>query len=101
MNLADIYVIVRHKPTCRAFALDRGYKLLGTLEADQLEIIRVLLNENPKRKLEDWMDWKPTADWQMPDWARDLPDKEFLGIWVDLNLKWARSENSAMPPVDG
>lgn len=65
----NVYVVVIHKPTGRAYTLNRGYGLITeTVENAQV----------PDAYESDWDGWR---EGNAPAWAEALPDTEFHAYW--------------------
>ena len=71
----QFYVLVLHKPSMKGFLLSRNYKLIGN--ADENDIATVI-----QFAVQEWDGWKPTGYNQIPDWARDKPEKDFVAYWM-------------------
>lgn len=69
------YVLVLHKPSMKGFIMTRNYALIG--DADQKDIATVIQDA-----VQEWHGWKPTGYNQLPDWARDKSEKDFVGYWM-------------------
>lgn len=69
------YVTVIHKPTGRSFKLNRQYAFIGS---DETPMNEGLLAITKNIAVDTWDGW-PAPN--KPEWARDLPDGEFLACW--------------------
>lgn len=74
----QLYTVVVHKPTGRAFTLDRSY---GLLNADIADYKTILVGTS--RIVSAFDGWVPTGDWQRPEWIEGKPDAEFHAFWLD------------------
>jgi len=70
------YVVVLHTPSGKAFSLDRQYQLLEDSLPKEV-IINAL-----RRPTSIDSGKAVSADYQMPEWARELPEEEFSAFWV-------------------
>lgn len=69
------YVVMIHKGSCRAYSFGGNYQPLH----DNLNIDDIL--EALRLHFSIW-DGYEVADSQRPDWAKGIPNEEFIGVWV-------------------
>lgn len=71
------YVIVVHRPSGRAFTLDRGYRLLDS-QFDDYQRIQV----GDKRITNTHNKWLPTGESQRPAWVNPAEEKDYNAYWL-------------------
>lgn len=80
MKPTDLYVIVIHMPTKRAFTLDRGYNLLTPLVENAYPAMFGELEPGEK-----WEGWVPSYEHQRPEWANEIiafdQESQFTAWW--------------------
>lgn len=76
MEPDDLYVVVIHVQSGRAFGLSRRYEL----KVERLYAPYGYTNNCPL--LDTWDGWLPTSDEQKPEWAKGLPESEFKAFWI-------------------
>ena len=69
-----IYIVVRHKPTGRRFAMNQRYIYIEATDAE--------MDAAVAKNVDDWDGWKPTHEYQMPVWAYKLNKEEFFAVWA-------------------
>lgn len=70
------YVLVLHLPTRRAYILGGNYSLI-TENATYDQIIHAM-----RYHLQEQEHWLPSSTHQMPAWAHNLPEEEFVAFWM-------------------
>lgn len=78
MHPDQMYVIVVHTPTGRAWALTRRYAMMS-------ELLKKPYKDylSASKTLDQWDGWLPSMRSQVPEWAQPLPKAEFYAYWIE------------------
>lgn len=78
MSPTQMYVIIVHTPTGRAWALSRNYVMMSELLTKPYKDYL-----SKSKTLDQWDGWLPTSFAQVPEWARSTPAEEFYAYWIE------------------